>query len=92
MIANTWGMELMIAEGFVSRTRMGLVKLVLEFGRDHNLPIFHTSVKVIFQCRAQQHLNIMGKKDLHIQYVMVLVTTITVVQNILCWMRMFMIV
>jgi hypothetical protein len=84
-------MELMIAEGFFSRTRMGLVKLVLHAGRDHNLPIFHTSVKVIFQYQAQQHLNVMGKQELHMQNVMVLVTTITVVQNVLCWMRMFVI-
>jgi len=71
---------------------MGLVKPVLEFGRDHNLPIFHTSMKVIFQYQAQQHLNMIGKKELHIQSVMVIVTTITVVQNVLCWMRMYIIV
>jgi len=71
---------------------MGLVKLVLEFGRDHSLPIFHTSIKVIIQCQAQQHLNVMGKRELHIQNVMVLVTTMTVVQNVLCWMRMCIIV
>jgi hypothetical protein len=93
MIANTWGMEVMIAEGFFYfRVCMGLVRLVLEFGRDHSLPIFHTFMKVIFQHQAQQHLNVMGKKELHIQNVMVLVTTIPVVQNVLCWMRMYVIV
>ena len=71
---------------------MGLVKLVLDLGRDHSLPIFHTSIKVIFQCQAQQHLNVMGKKALYIQNVMVLVTTMTIVQNVLCWMRMYIIV
>jgi hypothetical protein len=66
---------------------MGLVKL----GRDHNLPIIHTSLKVIFQYQAQQHLTVMGQRELHIHNVMVLVG-ITLVQSFLYWMRMFIIV